>query len=248
MEEKNEKLEGGEVKVKLPLSEKFQNFWYYYKWHTLVCAFVVFVLTVLILQTCGRVKPDAYILYAGTHDVSRVGYNGNISEYEAMISSFKRVCDDADGDGLTTVSLLDLFVVNQREAEVLLAENPGSEINAALVKEDTETLKQKLVVGEYYLCFLSERLFKEYEEAYDGKLFAQISAYTAEGVEYEYASEGGIYLRSLEFSKFPEISNLPSDTVVCIRRFAKFGLGNDEKQFEQSEEILTKILSYGTSR
>ena len=247
MDEQNEKIEGGEVKIKLPTSKKLENFWYYYKWHTIVGVFLVFVAVVLLLQTCGKVKTDAYILYAGPHDVSRVAQNGDISEYESMLSTFKRVCKDQDGDGLTTIALLDLFVVNQSEANRLLEENPGSEINAALVKEDTDTLQQKLVVGEYYLCFLSERLFFEYEEAYEGKLFAPIAAYTKDGGEYEYASEHGIYLSSLPFSELPTIADLPSDTVVCIRRFGGFGMGNDEDQFKVSEEILRNILSYGIS-
>ena len=245
MDERNEKIEGGEVKIKLPVSKKFENFWYYYKWHTLVGLFVVFASAILIFQTCSRVKADTYILYAGTHTVSRVGKDGNLSEYESLLSSFKRVCKDYNEDGVVAISFLDLFVVNQSEAQKLLDENPGMEINAALVQEDSETLKQKLVVGEYYLCFLSERLFKEYEESYEGKLFASISPYTSQNGEYEYCSDTGIYLRSLPFSSLPEISDLPDDTVVCIRKFADFGMGNDKEQFERSEEILKNILSYG---
>ena len=166
MDEQNEKIEGGEVKIKLPTSKKLENFWYYYKWHTIVGVFLVFVAVVLLLQTCGKVKTDAYILYAGPHDVSRVAQNGDISEYESILSTFKRVCKDQDGDGLTTIALLDLLVVNQSEANRLLEENPGSEINAALATPEVtgnfSLLTQKCNRLEEIKQLL-DSLYEEYE-------------------------------------------------------------------------------------
>jgi hypothetical protein len=251
MDSRNEKTEGGEIRIKLPVSEKLENFWYHYKWHTIVALFAVFVLIVLTLQTCKKTETDCYILYAGTHDIRRVAENGNISEYENAISSFKRVCSDYTDDGVVSISLLDLFVVNDEEAKKLLAENEGMEINSALVKEDTDKLHQKLLYREYYLCFLSERIFKEYEARYEGAMFASIEQYTDSEREYEYASENGIYPRSLPFGSLPEISELPSDTVVCIRQLSevstKFGTVDNEEHFKRGEDILRKVLSYGIS-
>ena len=64
----------------------------------------MFVLIVLTLQTCKKTETDCYILYAGTHDIRRVAENGNISEYENAISSFKRVCSDYTDDGVVGYS------------------------------------------------------------------------------------------------------------------------------------------------
>ena len=252
MDEKNERHEGHEFKINPPVSKKLENFWYYYKWHTGVAAFVILVSTILLFQTCSKVEPDAYILYAGTHDIQRVGQNGDVSEYEGALSSLNRICNDYDGDGIINISLLDLFVVNGDEADALLESNPGAEINSALVKEDADTLHQKLLFGEYYLCFLSERLFKEYEERYEGAIFVKIAPYTKEGAEYEYASECGIYLRSLPFANLPEIEKLPDDTVVCLRQLSdistKLGASDNEEHFARGEEMLKKLLSYGLSK
>lgn len=249
MEEKNEKLDGGDVRINIPLSKKLENFWYHYKWHTIVTVVVLIMGVILVMQTCSRVETDAYIIYAGPHTISRVGENGNISEYENAVSSLKKITQDYTDDGVVSIALADLFVVNSEEAEKLLEANPGKEINAALVKENTDTLHQKLLFGEYYLCFLSERLFLEYEEEYGAAMFADVKQYEKEGAEYEYASERGIYLRSLPFASLPEICDLPDDTVVCLRRFSEvastIGRADNEENFKRGEDMMKKLLSYG---
>lgn len=248
MEVENEKYEG-DVKLKSPFLEKLDNFWYHYKWHTIVAIFIIFMGVILAFQMCSKVKFDAYIMYAGPHTISRVSESGNLSEYENAISSLKKITSDYSDDGIINISFVDLFVVNSEEEEKILAENPGSEINSALVKENTETLHQKLLFGEYYLCFLSERIFKEYEAMHGDALFTKLAPYGKAGAEYEYVSERGIYLRSLPFSSLPEICDLPEDTVVCLRTYSEvastIGRANNEENFHRGEDMLRKLLSYG---
>ena len=249
MEERNEKLEAGDVKIKLRLPEKLDNFWYHYKWHTIASLLGVFFLTILILQTCSRTPIDSYILYAGPHEIKRTSSDGNMSAYSATVAALKRVCDDYDDDGVMNISLLNLFVINSEEAKELVTPESGLEVNYTLVAEDTKRLEQTLMYGEYYVCFLSERLFLENEKETDGILFAPLDAYVTDGGEYEYASERGIYLRSLPFGDLPYISDLPDDTVVALRRLSEvsshFGGGENKDLFRRGEDIMRRILSYG---
>ena len=80
-------------------------------------------------------------------------------------------------------------------------------------------------------------------------MFAPLEEYAVDGVEYEYASERGIYLRSLPFGDLPYISDLPDDTVVALRRLSElsshFGSAENQELFRRGEDIITKILSYG---
>ena len=248
MEEKNEKYEG-DVKLKSPFLTKLDNFWYHYKWHTIVAIFVIIMGIILTFQMCSKVEFDAYIMYAGPHTISRTSESGNLSEYENAVSSFKKISSDYSEDGIVNISFVDLFVVNSEEAEKILADNPGSEINSALVDENTDTLHQKLLFGEYYLCFLSERIFKEYEAMHGDALFTKLAPYGKAGAEYEYVSERGIYLRSLPFSSLPEICDLPEDTVVCLRTYSevasKIGRADNEENFHRGEDMLRTLLSYG---
>jgi hypothetical protein len=239
----NEKYEG-EVKLKSPALEKLENFWYHYKWYVIVGVFLVFCGVVLTLQMCQRTSFDAHIIYAGNYEIKRVGESGDTAPYNKTLGELKLVVPDFDGDGTVNLDLRNLFVVNDEEAEELVSGLDGYEINAQLVKEDTDTLYQLMLMSDYYVCFLSERLFLEYSERYDG-IFEPISKYTDPEREYSYASECGIYLSSVgDFATLSEISKLPSDTVVCIRSLSEMSESRYSDTFEDAEVIIKNILCY----
>ena len=245
MDERNEKNEG-EIRINSPLIEKLENFWYHYKWHSIVAIFLVIAITVLSVQMCQKTEYDAYVLYAGTHEISHKSPDGEPPYYVAT-GSLKRVVEDFDDNGTVNVSLLNLFVLNDAEIEEALSGTDGKEINESLILEDSETLKNALLFGEYYVCLLSERLFLEYDDLYEGALFVEVADYVGDA-ECETASSRGIYLRSLEYYSMPEICNLPDDTVVCLRKLSEvstlFGKADNEENFRRGEIIFRNIISY----
>ena len=232
------------------LRGRLSNFWYYYKWHTLVAIFVLAVIIIGVTQCSTRVDFDGYVLYAGPHELERSSIGGDTPAYNKLLSELKRLSYDRDGDGIVNIDLRNLFVVNDEEADELIGDNKDLEINEALVSEDTQTLGTVMLFSEYYLCFLSERLFLEYDGKYEGALFADLSPYLKEGNSYEFAGGNtrGVYLRSIsEFYSLPEASRLPADTVVCLRALSEvsstFNKGDNEKYFAWGEEMLKKLLA-----
>ena len=247
MKENKEKI-SGEIIPSYPLLKKLENFWYHYKWHTIAAVTVIAILVVLTLQTCSRVSYDGHILYAGPYEIKQTSQNGDIAPYAEAISSLKKVCSDYDNDGNVNVTLQNLFVLNDEEANEMYEINPGQSINTTLVQEDTKTLGQVMLYGDYYVCFLSERLFFEYEEQYGGALFCEVKEYLTDGKDYELASERGVYLSSLDLYSLPEICNFPANTVVCLRSLnevsSKFNKRESEKAFTNAEDIFRNILAY----
>ena len=237
----------GDIKIKSPFTQKLENYWYHYKWHTIVGICAVILLIVLLFQTCTRVSYDAYILYAGPYKISNSSLNGNSSPYSNAITSFKKVCEDENNDKNVNATLLNLYISNQEEAEKLYGSNVDINESAMLIQEDTERLGQMLLYGDYYVCFLSERLFLQYEKEFEGALFANVSGYLGDG-DYELASERGVYLRSLDFYSLPEICNLPDDTVVCLRQNSDvssfLNKAQSEKSFKIGEKIFVNILNF----
>lgn len=237
-----------EIKVSSPLSAKLENFWYHYKWHSIAAVVVIAITIVLVLQTCSRVSYDGYILYAGPYEIKQTSQNGDIAPYAEAISSLKKVCSDYDNDGNVNVTLQNLFVLNDEEANEMYEINPGQSINTSLVQEDTKTLGQVMLYGDYYVCFLSERLFLEYEEKYNGALFSKVGPYINAEKEYELCSERGIYLRSLDIYSLPELCNLPDDTVVCLRSLSevssKLNKAESERNFAMGEALFKNIVNY----
>ena len=248
-DELNKNADSG-AKSKAPFITWLDNFWYHYKWHSIATLFAILVIVTITLQMCSKPTYDIHVMYAGTHSFTRTSSNGDIPSYNSTVYALNKVSDDFNADGTVNVDLLDLFVMTSDEIQDFEQNNNGETINENLFLEDRESLHSNLIYSEYFVCFLSESLFFEYEAAHDGELFAPISEFTDEELKdsYEYASKNGIYLRSLDFYKIPEISKLPDDTVVCIRKFSEisslFGKRNNEKQYENSQIFLSSILSY----
>ncbi len=246
MEEK--KIDGGEITARSGFVSWLDNFWYHYKWHTIAALFVLITGVVITLQMCTRTSYDIHIVYAGNHEIRRTGTGA--SPYSEAVASLNRLSGDYDGDGEVNVDFINLFVVNEEERDALIGSAPGLKINETLVKEDTDTLENNMIVGDYYIFFLSRRLYLEYSAELDGALLASLEPYTKEGADYEFVSEDktGIYLRSLNISRLPTLSELPEDTVICMRKLSPvasvFGKKQNEKNFKNSEEVMKNILAF----
>ena len=237
----------GETTVrKAPLKERIENFWYHYKWHSIVAVIAVIAVTVCSLQMCTRKSYDIYITYAGYYQIERTGSGGS-SPYSEAVKSLSRICEDYNGDGEVAVSLQTLFVVNEEEKAALLDGKNNYEINEALVKEDGDTLRSALIFGEHYVCFLSERLFKEYDREFNGELFISLSELAPEGAVLA-DGERAVYLSSLNAARLPVLASLPADTVICVRKLSEvsqtFGKAENEKNYSRGVEFMKKLFSY----
>lgn len=249
MEERNEKFEG-DVKISTPLMAKIENYWYHYKWHTIVAIFLVITVLVASLQMCTRTSYDVHIMYAGNHKLEKISSNGNsTTPFTSTLASLGRVVSDHNGDGEVHVNLLDLFVMTADEvAEFNQTSDGKSEINEIQIKENTTALESNyLLFGDYYIMLLSPALFEKYDSQYDGALFADISRYAdADLLSSLSLTENGrgVYLSSLGIYSMVGIEGLPADTVVCIRNKTTFGNGSNQANHGYSEAAFKEILTY----
>lgn len=229
--------------IKMTPKQRIENFWYHYKWHTIVALFAVVVVVMLVLQMCTKQDYDAYILYAGNYKISTLAEDGDLPEYKKITSALGAITPDANGDNSKDINLKTLFVLTPEQLAELDSEDTAT---LSLANTDSETLENMLVVGNYYVCFMSEELFLDKDAIYDGAIFEPLAKYaTDDGISYEYASERGIYLRSLPFAS---TLSLPEDTVVCLRSMNGYssviGSKENQKSFELGEEIIKSILCY----
>ena len=223
-------------------SARLENFWYHYKWHSIVAVAVIIAIVICSVQMCGKEKYDGYVLYAGGYGISRTS-DGDVAEYVKFLSAFKKVVPDENGDREVTTSFVDLYLPTPEEME-----ESGSDLYG-LTSDNFSRLKYEMVSGsEYYICFLSEYNYNEYK-IWDGvEIFTPLSDYVPNGVEVEYYDENAIYLSSLDFYGVEGINNLPADTVVCLRRVSAvasvFNKRENEHNHKCAEKILINILSY----
>jgi len=232
------------------LGEWFENFWYHYKWHTVVGVVVVALAAVLIGQLMNKEEYDVGIIYAGGHSFSRLSSDGELPPYNVALQSLSKVGEDFDGDGNVNVVLKDHYVLTEGEISKLREEGKGDSINEALIDTDYKDFSTAIISGEYYILLLSESLFREFDDRYEGGLFTDLTGYVKPGADYEYLNGDtrAVYLSSLGISSLPELENLPDDTVVCLRRLTldlTFGTGEVEEKYSRAQTVMKNILSYG---
>lgn len=235
----NKNIEGvGEVQTPTTAKEKAQNFWYHYKWHSIVALFLVVTLVICSLQLCGRTKYDAHILYAGSRSIGRTAADGDVAEIVTVLSSLKRVTDDFDENGEISVNFSNLYYLTGDEANGL------TDVNDALLASDRQTLNTVLSHSDYYFMLISVGVYEEYHKVGDEELFIDLTSFASYNSEAEYYAPNAIYLSSIEASKLPGIANLPDDTLICIRQASVMGGKSKEhlQYLEDAKKILINFL------
>ena len=234
--------EENNTEYKMNLKQRAENYWYHYKWHTLIALFIVITLSVCILQLCQKNSYDVYVLYAGGGELERTSENGDFPEYQKAVSALGKYAEDFDSDGSVSVGLLTLYVPT--EDEISAIESAGENVNYGLIRDNSKALSDNMLHSDYYLCFLSRELFLKYCAEEVG-VFEEIADYTAADKSYEYVNEYGILLSSLGVYSRDGIKTLPSDTVVCLRRLGAVSTRFDkktEKAYENAALLLTELL------
>jgi len=241
MEEK-EKLDTGGVSVaKSRFLTWLDNFWYHYKWHTLISVFLIFAVTVCALQMCQKETYDMHILYAGGHSFTRSSEDGDYPEYTKANDTLRYFVSDFDDNGDVEFSLRDLFIPDEEEMKGM------SESQMQLAYNDREVLKTLVISGDYHLWFISEEVYDSFTRP---EMLTNLTDIVPDGVEVEYykGQPYAIYLNSTEFATLAGFSDLPKDTLICLRNMTGASHVNKssvEKNYERAEVTLVKILSYG---
>ena len=241
-----------EVKEKSKLRLWSENFWYHYKWHSIAALFIVLVVIFCTLQMCQKVSYDAHLLYAGGKSLRGTEENETETAYRTIYDTLGRYVPDADGDGNRNLAFLDIYLPSSEEIEAEKANGDG--VNYTLLAENDELFRQNMLIGDYYVCLISERLLEEWTKDEKNNPFKAISEYLPEGATvatadgeagYLFASEYGIYLHSVPSAARPGLKDLPDDTVICIRKLS--GIGDSKKstaaKYATAEQMLKLILA-----
>lgn len=239
---RDERIDAGGVKIKLPVSKRFENYWYHYKWHTIAAIFVLIVTVVVIVQCAARERYDVHILYAGDKAISTSKSN---PERQRFVNALRSVSSDFDGDGEVNVAFKHLYAPDEEELARLeeLEKKGEGEIPHSLIFDDQKTLDTLLAQSDYYLLLLDKAVF---DRCCERGVISSVLNHLPEGFEGEIV-EGtgggsGILLRDTGFYKLEGIKTLPEDTVVCIKLANAFATDDDLEKLADSVEVFKKIV------
>ena len=226
-----EKLEGKEVVVKKGNFLKWlDNYWYHYKWPTIVVAFFVIVLGVCLVQSWTAEEHDILVTYAGSANLEaddKAAIETILSD--ALPEGFGRNSQDGKA-ALIPYIIYSKDQIKQAEADQIF-------IDTVFNSKEYEALNTQYKAGSSSIYILEKWLYDEIIESNPEierlKPLSEIFGQTPECAIDAY----GIRLGDTELYKnSPALQALPADSIICLHEQI-VGQKDYEKQVEAFKEI-----------
>lgn len=194
--------------------EKLANYWYHYRWPTLIGVVLLAFATVCMIQITSKTEADIYILYAGPASLTPEGIT-------SIQNDFAVFDNDRNGDGKHVVSLLDLVVYTEAQMAELKAEaeenGEAIQFNESMIRQERERFSSEIMIGDSLLCLLDPHMYESVHDAGGFQPLSEILTDIPAGVEVY--DDCAVVLSSTDFGKyFSGVSNFPADTLLCVRR------------------------------
>jgi hypothetical protein len=98
-----------EIQLKTP-HDKWQNFWYYHKWHVLIGVFVFIVAAYMVHDLVSRTEPDYQVMLITQSTVST-------DAVDALEQTMEKYGEDLNGDGTVSVQVSANVISNDSSSE-----------------------------------------------------------------------------------------------------------------------------------
>lgn len=242
MEHKNEKIDGAEIAVSENKFLKWlDNYWYHYKWVTLIVAFFLFVGIFGLVQCSTRETADVTVTFAG-------GYSMNTSQKNSLTTALSLLVPKADKDGETvTVLVPDYPVFSDEEIRELCTDEDGNfsisayeNLRQQCVK-NVNTFGDYIMTGECAVYLVRESVYKAQNM---DTIAAPLSDYFSEipkGAHDAYAVRFG----DTEFYQYYEALHfIPADTLLVLTKPLIYGSTHQEEYYAQCEALFLAILNF----
>lgn len=221
------------------------NFWYHYKWVTLVTAFFTVTLLIIIVQMISKTNPDSNILYGGPAVLTA----NQTKEIENAFNALLPEDFNGDGEKITSLQSITLMTKEQiAKAEAEAAENSSVFVyNPQSLENNKTSFSTQLFSGEYVICLIDP---EQYKNAYKAGGFAPLSELFGENNIPEYAYDDcALLLSETNFSKFfTAMSFFPDDTLICVRKMSSVsaikGKSKAEKEYNNQLRLFYSIIAF----
>ena len=237
-----DKLEGGDLHVRHGKFWRwFDNFWYHYKWRTIIAAIGVFAVLFCILSTCRRTEPEYYFYYAGSGEFSG-------TEQRAVVSSLSKASGE-DGKS-ADISITFLFYMTQDQITRFGEEHAGDgqKLNGSQIGQNRDLLRDEIMTGNAIIFLMDPEVLAEEQARSTDGAFLPIREFAPAGTPDEaFSGEYGIDLRYTVFADDPAFAAFPEGTVLAIRNYVSaLSLFQRDKAIEthaKYETLLKKWLA-----
>lgn len=210
-----------EKKEKKSFKSKLENFWYYYKWHTLGALVVLLAVGVGLSQCIGRVDIDVVVYYLSADPIS---YAEDKTNLKKALEPYVR---DYTGDGQVRIEIENYFI--------------GENHDADMVKDNLRNFSNMYTAGSVMLIMVDDAGLKQMTEV---GYFGDISDLTDKPLLYD----GTVW--NAEGSAFKNSESLKYWTIPMywgVRVFNEKSLISISKtkgeEYEFAREVLSNIIN-----
>ena len=224
---------------------KFSNFWYHYKWHTIIGLCVLVFLFVGVTQLKNNNPSDITVMFAGPMEIGTV-------EKEQMSSALTEILkSDPNGNGKKKADLYPLAVYTESQITELVEykkEHGGTYpyYDRTEVEASYRSFSDHVLIGDYGVMLISPELFEEVKKEGGFVPLSEVLGSTPNEAVDEY----GIRFRDTKFAKYYSVfDKLPENTVLCLRKTSQAtGIFNSkksaEKTYENNKNFFVEIMSF----
>lgn len=171
-----------------------ENYWYHYKWATIISAFFITVAVICIVQISSKKNYNIYIRYVGDSVITGTQYDDMTGALEKIVS----------GDKKDSVNFAQVAYISDED-------NPYKNEKNAVSRETLSSM----LVQPYYIYIMDLTAYNDYK---DSGVFAPLSSIFEEDVTDISYDEYALYLSKTEFLKnAPGMEWVEEDTVIVIK-------------------------------
>ncbi|MBQ9748198.1 MAG: hypothetical protein IJV98_05385 [Clostridia bacterium] len=204
------------------------NYWYHYKWTTIVVVFFLSLAIILGIQFATKENYDAYIMYVGDEAIPD-------TKRQDIVSSFGTVMQDYNGDKEIILNFSRTAFISDEEHEM------ASTVNAAATQ-----FLSSMSVQPYYIYLMTPLVYDIYK---DSGVFVPISELEIDIPEEWYYDEQTVLFSKTDFARsHAGVDSMGEDLILAIKSVPYSRSSRVEKNerlaFENHYDLLKTILEY----
>lgn len=238
----DDKLDAEFQVQKSPFLAWLDNFWYHYKWHTIVIVFFVTVLTLGVVQLFTRPSYDVNFVCAGTYRMNSEEHE----KYAALLGSL--LPEDYDGNGEKSVNIMAYQIYSdadvQEEMSKAEAESEKYFFNTKNNTDEFDNFSKYTMTGDCSVLLLSPHLYESL--ALEGRLLPVASLYEGRDLPAGVTKDGyGVAIAQTHFYQYhPEAQVLSEDMILCILQPLVWGGNSKDAAYARDKAFFCAMIDY----
>ena len=215
------------------------NYWYHYKWHTIIAAFAVIVFSICIIQACTNKRTDVLVTYAGPVYLQA-------DQKISMESALNKGIGSNEEDNKIIVGFTSYYVLTVEQIQEIekQTDSDGYQkyVDTAFNGQEMDSFEAQLMSGNGSIILIDKDMYLMFFKNGSTERLQPLSDVLGE-TPANAVDAYAVRLGDTEvYQNSPDLQRLPEDTLVCLHK--KLGQKDYDKQIETFKK-LTQVAKGG---